>query len=115
MSGESRQTVTLIVQDTTVATGEGQYPDKAGGQTHSLTTIFRRVAPKEIDAEALRKNLNACLDKVQATLTEMKQRTIDGWDLEGVTVSLAITAEGSVGVATVGMEAGMEVTFKRVK
>ena len=38
---------------------------------------------------------------------------IKGYEVEAVTVKIGIDAEGSLGVITVGGNAGFEVTFKR--
>jgi hypothetical protein len=111
---KTKDTITIIVEESATLAGGGS-SDKGGGQTHSLSTFFKKAVPKEIDGDVLRQNVNRFLDKFQATLGDVKQRSIDGWDLEDMKVSLAVTAEGSVGVATLGMEAGIELTFKRTK
>jgi hypothetical protein len=43
----------------------------------------------------------------------VRSKTIEGWEFGEITVSLAVSAEGSVGIVTAGTEAGVEVKFSR--
>jgi hypothetical protein len=53
------------------------------------------------------------MDQVKNLLEQVPLKTLQGWDLDEISVSLAISAEGSVGIATAGAEASIEATFKR--
>lgn len=103
--------VTLIVPANSVpATG-----DRGGGQTHSLQSIVRNVTSKAVSEETLRSGLESALKQVRTVVANLHSQAVEGWQVESLSVSLAVTAEGSVGVATVGAEASIEVTFQRIK
>lgn len=90
--------------------------DRAGGDTHGrVLNAISGWFVREIPQDELRKNLDAALEQLQGTLSSLTARTMKDWDLESISVSLAVSAEGSIGVATVGTEASIEATFARKK
>jgi hypothetical protein len=104
--------VTLIVP---LAETQPPAGDRAGGQTHSLKSIAINLAAKAVSEDALREGLEAALGQVRTLFANLRTQAVEGWQVESLSVSLAITAEGSVGVATAGAEASIEVTFQRAK
>ena len=103
--------VTLMVAETMTPTSEST--DRGGGKTHSLPGLLKTVSRTvEISPEDLRNNIDKCLQQMKQVFANLKGPTIDGWSVESISVGLSISAEGSVGVATAGMEASIEIGFK---
>jgi hypothetical protein len=48
---------------------------------------------------------------MKQVFADLKRPSIDGWKVEHINVGLSISAEGSVGVATAGVEASIEIGF----
>lgn len=74
--------------------------------------LGRKLAakPKQVKLSALKERLAEVQDEVGEMLAKMKPST-GGYRLAEVTVSLAISGSGSIGVATVGAEAAIALTF----
>jgi hypothetical protein len=108
---ESNDKITLIVA-TTVAAADEEV-DRGGGETHSLRSFFGGTVAKavEIDPAKLRADIDKCLGQMKQMFADLKRPTIDGWKVEHINVGLTISAEGSVGVATAGVEASIEIGF----
>ena len=85
--------------------------DRLGGETHGFWSSAKKVTTLTVNEDVLRQNLDAAIQQLQGVLRDAAKRAIEGWRLESITVSFAVSAEGSIGVATAGMEAGIEVTF----
>jgi hypothetical protein len=107
---EPQERVTLIVAQTVTPS---ESPDRGGGETHSFpgfitNTVSRAV---EVDPELLRANIIKSLDQMKQIFAKLKGPTVPGWKVQGISVGLTISAEGSVGVATAGVEASIEIEF----
>ena len=85
--------------------------DREGGLAHG-------------NAEILQLNLSgyeaipddSFLDKLMTPITKAMnavEHTFNDFSMEEITISLAVTAEGDIGIASVGVESSIEVTFKR--
>jgi hypothetical protein len=90
---------------------EGQINLIVNGSTDAGMTARFLGLSKTIDIDTLKKNLDDTLSGVSQLFSDLQQKAVAGWELEGVTVSLSISAEGSIGIATAGVEAGIEVSF----
>jgi hypothetical protein len=89
----------------------GEFPDRKGGELNS-GLIKKLVGFEEkIDVDKIKTNLDDCLSGIGDVLSDLRQKAMAGWELESVTVSLAVSAEGSIGIATAGVEASIEVSF----
>jgi hypothetical protein len=91
---------------------EGQINLIINGQTDPDVTAKFLGLSKTIDIDTLKKNLDDTLSGVSQLFSDLQQKAVAGWELEVVTVSLSISAEGSIGIATAGVEAGIEVSFR---
>ncbi|HEX8734617.1 MAG TPA: hypothetical protein VF721_04790 [Pyrinomonadaceae bacterium] len=93
----------------------GLHIENVGYFKNQLTRFKNYVlgGSQEIDNETVRTNLEKCINQVSELLKNMKNKGIEGWELDGVSVSLAISAEGSIGIATAGIESGIELNFSR--
>ena len=92
--------------------------DRKGGETHSIRSsvgdFVKRWTSKTIPEDVLQQNLQKCMHQLRDLLKQAPRKTLEGWDVEEISISLAISAEGSVGIATAGAETSIEVTFKRI-
>lgn len=107
--------ITLIVPSTST---ENSYPsDRGGGETHSLPESIMQLFgfKKEIEFDKAKVNLEQCVQQVSNLLKDIKPEACEEWDLDSVSVSLAISSEGSIGIATAGIETSIEISFSRTK
>jgi len=69
---------------------------------------------KEVDYERLRENLEKIQGELGETLASLdREPASNGFSLSEVSVALAVSGEGSIGVASVGVEASITLTFSR--
>jgi hypothetical protein len=90
----------------------GQINLIVNGQTEAGVTARFLGLSKTVDIATLQKNLDDTMSGVSQLFNDLQQKAVSGWELEGVTVSLSISAEGSIGIATAGVEAGIEVSWR---
>ena len=69
--------------------------------------------PKDVDLSKLKEGLQRVQKQIDGLLAQVNQPSAAGFKLQSVEVALAITAEGSIGVATAGVEASVALTFER--
>jgi hypothetical protein len=108
------RTLTLIVA------GEGAPPpdateDDVGEQpipAPAARLLWHR--PKDVPLDTLKKSLERTQAEIDELLAGVRQSTVAGYRLSSIEVSLAISAEGSIGVATAGVEASIALSFDRV-
>jgi Trypsin-co-occurring domain 1 len=87
--------------------------DRLGGETHSLRErIAEWFCEVEMPAEKLSQQLENIMTIVQTVSASLNDQ-VGQYSADQITIGLAITGEGSIGVATAGVEASIEVTFKR--
>jgi hypothetical protein len=61
--------------------------------------------------ESLSTQIESCLQGLEKVFEKSTGSAISGWSVVGVTVGLAITASGIVGVVTIGAEASIQIQF----
>jgi hypothetical protein len=115
---QKKRKITLIVPAEFTGTYEAE--DRAGGETHGLKEIKETIkgwftVDQTIDASEVKKNIKKCLEEVNLLIKDIKYEEVDGWAPEGISVALAISSEGSIGIATAGVEASFEISFSRKK
>jgi hypothetical protein len=94
------------------AAGADERVDGGGGETHLSHEFGGSVAKVvEIDPEKLRVDIDRCLAQMKQVFADLERPTIGGWKVEQIGVGLSVSAEGSVGVATAGIEASIEIVF----
>ena len=76
--------------------------------------VVARVKRKDVDLSAVRDDLDRVQGQIDDLLAKLKTKDSDRFRLAQVEVSLAVSAEGSIGVATAGVQAGIALTFSRV-
>ncbi len=90
--------------------------DQGIAETHVLKdTVMELVEERRVDPEKLRVNIDQSMIQVGEILSAVGQKVSESWDIKNVSVGLSINAEGSVGIATAGVKASLEVTFTPLK
>jgi hypothetical protein len=107
----SSDEITLIVVEPE-AEGGGDGLPKESFELQSVKDWFPRlrVTPKPAKLSDLQGRMGEIQGEVEKLLSKMKVST-GGYHLAEVQVSLAISGSGSIGVATVGAEASIALTF----
>jgi hypothetical protein len=88
--------------------------DAFSPQAKPMQALWGFGKKKEVDSGRLREGL----EKIQGELGEIfaslrKQPADTGFALSEVSVALSVSGEGSIGVATAGVEASITLTFSR--
>jgi hypothetical protein len=83
---------------------------EASGQAARTAQIATHAV--SIDAGLIQENIDKCLAQLRQVFTHLREPSIEGWSVGTITVGLSVTAQGSIGIATAGLEASLEVTFK---
>jgi hypothetical protein len=112
MSGSDEGPRLTLVIATDEAATEQELFDRGSESYGPAQWLRRRIASKK-DVEL--SDVKAQLDKVQDQITALLENIQDSprgrFRLHEVEVGLAVTAEGSIGVATVGAEVSLSLTF----
>lgn len=112
---ESRDEIVFIVP----MTGGVREPSPAdaGGETHGLKEIagraVRAFGVKKRSVDAVKDDLKAVLANIRTVLESVEASAVGDLSLEGIDVGLAISGEGSIGIATAGVEASVTLRFTR--
>ena len=87
--------------------------DRLGGQEHGAIEWTRRLVAKPADVDQFAERLSTSISNAANILQEALGGKVGGYSVEEIAVSLAVTADGNIGIATAGVEASVEVTLKR--
>lgn len=106
-------TLTLIVSEDTQTTDDSQV--RRQGQAAEVRGIIAQLKLKRRDVklEDVKSDLDRVQEQIDALLASVGSHDNERFRLSSVDVSLAISAEGSIGVATAGVQAGISLTFAR--
>jgi hypothetical protein len=88
--------------------------DRKGFEDHGLIPSVVDGVARKIESEQFLRQVEEAVEKVRAIAERIKGR-VGEFEADEITIGLAVSGEGSVGVATVGAEASIEITFKRNK
>ena len=99
------KTITLIVNEHSVTRDPRDTAELHGGLLNSKSKIEKKI-------DVLGENLEKCMTEISELLSKVHNHAIENWTIDGVTVGIALSAEGSIGIATAGVEASLEVSFK---
>jgi hypothetical protein len=100
--------ITIIKPTTAAATLTET--DRAGGVQHGLIAKALDATIGALDQDEVAKGLNSAIEQVQSLVAQLDTRSGHLKPSE-ISVGLAISAGGGIGVATVGVEASIELTF----
>jgi pyridoxine 5'-phosphate synthase PdxJ len=112
MTSEMNPNIYLIVpnQQSQAITTSG---DRMGGQEHGLIESARKLLAKPVDAGAFAERLSSSISNAAVVMERAFTERLGGYAIEDITLSLAVTSEGDIGIATAGVEASVSVTLKR--
>jgi hypothetical protein len=78
-----------------------------------VALVGRATKIKPVDAEKFADRLSESIADTAKAVQGKILKTFGEFTVDEVAISLAITAEGDIGIASAGMEASIEVTLKR--
>jgi hypothetical protein len=109
----SDRELTLIVVGQ--ETAERTRGDRGGGELQSRGPLLGKFFAKKgtVEISRVKGQLDSTLAQTRDLLESVENQTFGEWGLNEITVGLAITAEGTIGVATAGVEASIELKFLR--
>jgi hypothetical protein len=102
-------TVRLIVAEASQTTGT---EDRLGGATHGVISRILGRAALDVSVEQFAAQLETVVSAVQAIAARLKAGVAE-YSAEEITIGIAISGDGNIGVATAGVEASIQVTLKR--
>jgi hypothetical protein len=109
------QPVTLIVPSDTFVTPSlsraEDFQEEAAFARGPIARLFGHAA-QEVPMATLKVNLERAYGEVAELLEVTKTSALAGYRLASVDISLAVSAEGSIGVATAGVQASMTFSFE---
>jgi len=79
----------------------------------SKFTSFLGFGTKKVKTDELADQMKVLRSQVDEILEAAPKETDSGFRLEEVQVSLAVNAQGTIGIASAGVEASISLTFKR--
>lgn len=86
--------------------------DPGGGKAHSFVEkTVTKVVEKTVKPEVFQKNFEVALENSGNLLASAEKKITQGWEIDSITLSFSISGEGSIGFATLGAEAGIEITL----
>lgn len=86
--------------------------DGGDAEPHVLKDAVRELAiERRVDPEKLRLNIEQSMSQVGEIFSTAEQKVGELWEIQSVSVGLSINAEGSVGIATAGLKASLQVTL----
>lgn len=106
--------LTIIVPAAAAAVPERIREADKGGEQHGLREAVARLAgyvPK--DTEQLDKKLADIIAQLQEVIGKIEKSPVGQMQLKGVEVGLAISAEGSIGIVSAGVETSITLSFER--
>ena len=110
MTSEKNKSIVLMVPEFTSASILQQ--DRGGGETHGMKEVLQKiVGQKNVDPETIKRNIEECMSQISEVLSKVSQNVTENWKLGSVSVGLSINAEGSIGIATAGVETSIEISF----
>jgi hypothetical protein len=121
MSEQSEQDLLLISPAISSPVKEAAPVDREGGEEHGA--ISRAIsaivgAPthiNKIDPDVFGERLSTSIARATKAVQSNVASALGEFTVDEVKVSLAISAEGDIGIATAGMKASIEVTLKHAK
>jgi hypothetical protein len=111
--------LSLIVADDAASMSQVPESEVRGGEIEvrgeRWNMLAARFSPKRRDIvlQDVQDELDRVQNQIGALLARIQGQDTDRFRLSEVEVSLAISAEGSIGVATAGVEASIALTFAR--
>ncbi len=113
MSDTTNQPTSLSI--VAISTDESDLAEEAeirdGGAWGAVKAIF--VGRKEVPLDKIHSELERVQAQLDDILSNIDTQPKHGFRLTEVEISLGISAEGSIGVVSAGVEAGITLTFSK--
>jgi hypothetical protein len=87
--------------------------DRLGGKEHGAIARILGLEAKPIDSDVFSDRLCESIASAAHAVQSKVTSTLGKFSLEEIKISLAVTAEGHIGIASTGVEASIEVTLKQ--
>lgn len=100
----------IVPAGTLPATAET--PDRGGGEEHGMMDLLRRVVTPRPAPPGFEQRLAEQLQAIGAAL-EGSFAALKAYQVKEITVSIAVSAEGDIGIASAGLEGSIELTLER--
>jgi hypothetical protein len=106
----------LIVLEPDQSSGASERASAIEVRGKTWDAIVARVKPSQthVDLTKVKGDLDRVQGQIDSLLAGLRAKDSDRFRLAQVEVSLAVSAEGSIGVATAGVQAGIALTFSRI-
>ena len=108
-SKASPPTLSLIALSTEGEPVAGASEIREAGPISAMKSLF--VGRKEVPLEKIDAELTRVQGQIDGVLAKVEKESRHGFALSEVEISLGISAEGSIGVVTAGIEAGITLRF----
>jgi hypothetical protein len=115
MAGASKKDTILIIRPVGPSIPPEQQGDRLGGKEHGVITRILGLEAKPIDSAVFSDQLCESIASAANAVQSKVIKTLGKFSLEEIKISLAVTAEGHIGIASTGVEASIEVTLKQTK
>jgi hypothetical protein len=106
------ETIALIVPP---ATQSAQEIDRLGGEEtgfkETLQNVFSGVVP--VEKSDLKASLHHLLSNLREVIGDVSSLDMKDWRISDIEIGLTINAEGTVGIATAGMESSLKIKYTR--
>jgi hypothetical protein len=87
-------------------------PDRRGGEEHGMMDVLRRAFAPHPAPPGFEQRLAEQLQAIGAAL-EGSFAALKAYQVTEITVSIAVSAEGDIGIASAGLEGSIELKFER--
>ncbi len=106
---DSKNKITLMIP---ASRSELSYEDRGGGEEYGLRDAIRLITTtKEIDSETIEKHIGGIISQIDGILGKISNTVTGNWKVQNISVGLSLNAEGSIGIATAGVETSIEISF----
>ena len=93
---------------------QGPVPvDRQGGESHGALATATNYVMKEAKIDQISSSLSAQALSLSAKLGESLGRDLADYSVDEICLSLAVTVEGGIGIATAGVQGSVSLVLKR--
>ncbi len=102
-------TLSLVTLSTESEQAVDETEIREAGPITALKSLF--VGRKDVPLEKINNELDRVQGEIDNVLMKVQRESRQGFSLSEVEISLGISAEGSIGVVTAGIDAGITLHF----